>query len=68
MLFFVAVVVTDAVFYLHVLNSRRLLLPFIVSPAVVCAVFYSNTVFNSNISAWNTGAVTTMQASKSSID
>jgi surface protein len=30
-----------------------------------CAVFWSNSAFNSDISKWNTGAVTTMSSSKS---
>ena len=33
-----------------------------------CLVFYSASTFNSDISAWNTGAVTTMSHSKSFID
>jgi surface protein len=47
---------------------RHLLLPLIVLPAVVCVVFHSNSAFNSDISAWNTGAVTTMGSSKTFID
>jgi surface protein len=66
-LFVVVVVVVDHHF-LFIEFIRRLLPPLVVLPAVVCAVFQSNSAFNSDISAWNTGAVTTMQASKSSID
>ena len=67
-LFVVVIVVVDTMFFIYSIH-RRLLLPlFVVLPAVVCVVFESNSAFNSDISAWNTGAVTSMAASKFFID
>ena len=65
-LFVVVVDVVDTMFFIYSMH-RRLLPPLVVLP-VVCVVFYENTAFNSDISAWNTGAVTTMYYSKSFID
>ena len=65
-LFVVVVVVVDTIFFYSI--PRCLLPPLVVLPAFVCAVFRSNSAFNSDISAWNTGAVTNMYASKSFID
>jgi surface protein len=66
-LFVVVIVVVDTIFFLFIQFIAASSLHFVVLPAVVCVVFYSS-AFNSDISAWNTGAVTSMAASKSSID
>ena len=66
-LFVLVVVVVDTMFLIYSI-PRRLLPPLVVLPAVVCVVFQSNSAFNSDISAWNTGAVTTMYYSKSFIE
>ena len=58
---FVVVIVDTNIFYLFAASS----LHFVVLPAVVCVVFQSNSAFNSNISAWNTGAVINMNNSES---
>jgi surface protein len=61
---FVVVIVDTNIFYLFAASS----LHFVVLPAFVCVVFQSNSAFNSNISAWITGAVIDMSHSKSFID
>ena len=64
-LFVVVVVVVDTMlFYFFEFIAPQL----VVLPAVVCVVFQSNSAFNSDISAWNTGAVTSMSSSKSFIE
>ena len=62
-LFVVVIVVDTNIFYLFAAP-----LHFVVLPAFVCVVFQSNSAFNSDISAWNTVAVTSMHSSKSFID
>ena len=67
-LFVVVVVVVDTIFFIYSI-PRRLLPPLVVVlPAFVCVVFQSNSAFNSNISAWNTGAVINMNNSESFMD
>ena len=61
------VVVVDTMFFIYSI-PRHLHPPLIVLPAFVCVVFYYYSAFNSDISAWNTGAVTQMNHSKSFID
>ena len=66
-LFVVVVVVVDTMFlFIQFLASSS---PhFVVLPAFVCVVFSSNSAFNSDISAWNTGAVMDMKYSESFIE
>ena len=66
-LFVLVIVVVDTMFLLFIEFLAASSLHFVVLPAVVCVVFYQNSVFNSDISAWNTGAVTSMLGSKSFI-
>jgi surface protein len=66
-LFVVVVVVVDTMFFIFSI-PRCLLPPLGVLPAFVCAVFQYASAFNSDISAWNTGAVIDMGYSKSFID
>ena len=66
---FLVVVVVDILFFLFIEFLAALPPPpLIVLPVFVCVVFHTNSAFNSDISAWNTGAVITMAYSKSFMD
>ena len=67
-LFVVVIVVVDTMFFLFIEFLAASSLHFVVLPAFVCVVFALNSAFNSDISAWNTGAVINMGYSKSFID
>ena len=66
-LFVVVVVDTMCFLFIEFVAASSLHLLFYLL-LFVCVVFYENSAFNSDISKWNTGAVTSMNSSKSFIE